>query len=77
LKPSLSTACWCSPDQAGDGELAEKLEARGFSAAPLNGDIPQPQRERTIARLKAATSISSSRRTLRPAVSMWIAWVTW
>jgi ATP-dependent RNA helicase DeaD len=34
-------------------ELAEKLEARGFSAAPLNGDIPQPQRERTIARLKA------------------------
>ena len=34
-------------------ELAEKLEARGFSAAPLNGDIPQPQRERTVARLKA------------------------
>ncbi|MEA3172759.1 MAG: ATP-dependent helicase DeaD [Gammaproteobacteria bacterium] len=34
-------------------ELAEKLEARGFGAAPLNGDIPQPQRERTVARLKA------------------------
>src|SRR5271170_2417137 len=34
-------------------ELAEKLEARGFSAAPLNGDIPQPQRERTVARLKS------------------------
>jgi ATP-dependent RNA helicase DeaD len=34
-------------------ELAEKLEARGFAAAPLNGDIPQPQRERTVARLKA------------------------
>jgi ATP-dependent RNA helicase DeaD len=34
-------------------ELAEKLEARGFSAAPLNGDIPQAQRERTVARLKA------------------------
>lgn len=34
-------------------ELAEKLEARGFSAAPLNGDIPQSQRERTIARLRA------------------------
>jgi ATP-dependent RNA helicase DeaD len=34
-------------------ELAEKLEARGFSAAPLNGDIPQPLRERTVARLKA------------------------
>src|ERR1700728_1173978 len=34
-------------------ELAEKLEARGFAAAPLNGDIPQAQRERTVARLKA------------------------
>jgi ATP-dependent RNA helicase DeaD len=34
-------------------ELAEKLEARGFSAAPLNGDIAQPLRERTIARLKS------------------------
>jgi ATP-dependent RNA helicase DeaD len=34
-------------------ELAEKLEARGFAAAPLNGDIAQPLRERTIARLKA------------------------
>jgi ATP-dependent RNA helicase DeaD len=34
-------------------ELAEKLEARGFSAAALNGDIPQPLRERTVARLKS------------------------
>src|SRR6266481_3823867 len=34
-------------------ELAEKLEARGFAAAPLNGDIPQPQRERSVPRLKA------------------------
>jgi len=34
-------------------ELSEKLEARGFAAAPLNGDIPQPQRERTVARLKS------------------------
>jgi ATP-dependent RNA helicase DeaD len=33
-------------------ELAEKLEARGFAAAPLNGDIPQAQRERTVQRLK-------------------------
>jgi ATP-dependent RNA helicase DeaD len=33
-------------------ELAEKLEARGFAAAPLNGDIPQAHRERTVARLK-------------------------
>ncbi|HTY50869.1 MAG TPA: DEAD/DEAH box helicase [Steroidobacteraceae bacterium] len=34
-------------------ELAERLTARGFNAAELNGDVPQPQRERTIARLKA------------------------
>jgi ATP-dependent RNA helicase DeaD len=33
-------------------ELAERLEARGFSAAAINGDIQQQQRERTIARLK-------------------------
>ncbi len=33
-------------------ELAEKLEARGFSAAPLNGDIQQSQREATVNRLK-------------------------
>jgi len=32
--------------------LAEKLEARGYAAAPLSGDIPQIQRERTIDRLK-------------------------
>jgi len=35
-------------------DLAERLEARGFSVAALHGDIPQQQRERTIARLKAA-----------------------
>ncbi|MEI8299360.1 MAG: DEAD/DEAH box helicase [Pseudomonadota bacterium] len=34
-------------------ELAEKLEARGFSAAALNGDILQAQRERTVAALKS------------------------
>ena len=33
-------------------ELAEKLEARGYDAAALNGDIPQKQRERTIQQLK-------------------------
>ncbi|MDF1582803.1 MAG: DEAD/DEAH box helicase [Methyloprofundus sp.] len=33
-------------------ELAEKLEARGFSAAAINGDLAQAQREKTIARLK-------------------------
>jgi ATP-dependent RNA helicase DeaD len=34
-------------------ELAEKLEARGFSAAALNGDLLQAQRERTVAALKS------------------------
>ena len=33
-------------------ELAEKLQARGFAAAAINGDIHQSQRERTIAMLK-------------------------
>jgi len=33
-------------------ELAEKLQARGYSAAALNGDIQQKQRERTIEDLK-------------------------
>ncbi|HEY5672506.1 MAG TPA: DEAD/DEAH box helicase [Malonomonas sp.] len=33
-------------------ELAEKLEARGFSSAALNGDMTQMLREKTIERLK-------------------------
>ena len=33
-------------------ELAEKLEARGYAAEPLNGDISQAARERTITRLQ-------------------------
>lgn len=33
-------------------ELAEKLQARGYTAAPLNGDMPQSQRERTVDQLK-------------------------
>src|SRR5271165_1192015 len=33
-------------------EVAERLRARGFNAAAINGDIPQSQRERTIAALK-------------------------
>lgn len=34
-------------------ELAEKLEARGYAASALNGDMNQQLRERTIERLKA------------------------
>ncbi len=33
-------------------ELAEKLEARGFASATLNGDMSQAMRERTVERLK-------------------------
>ncbi len=33
-------------------EVAEKLRARGFAAAAINGDIAQAQRERTITALK-------------------------
>ncbi|GAA3631270.1 DEAD/DEAH box helicase [Kineosporia mesophila] len=34
-------------------ELAERLRARGFSAAAINGDLAQQQRERTIDQLKS------------------------
>jgi ATP-dependent RNA helicase DeaD len=33
-------------------DLAGKLEARGFSAAPLSGDVDQKTRERTVNRLR-------------------------
>lgn len=33
-------------------ELAERLEARGFAATALNGDMQQKERERTVARFK-------------------------
>ncbi len=36
-------------------ELSEKLESRGFSCAPLNGDMTQALREKTVERLKAGT----------------------
>lgn len=36
-------------------DLAERLRARGFSAAAINGDIVQAQRERTINQLKNGT----------------------
>lgn len=36
-------------------ELAEKLSARGHAVEPLNGDIPQASRERTVERLKKGT----------------------
>ncbi|MFT4235870.1 MAG: DEAD/DEAH box helicase [Microbacterium sp.] len=32
--------------------LAEKLRARGYSAAAINGDVPQVQRERAVGQLK-------------------------
>lgn len=36
-------------------ELAERLEARGYAAAALNGDMPQKQREQMVDRLKKGT----------------------
>jgi ATP-dependent RNA helicase DeaD len=36
----------------GTEELADKLAARGFAAAAINGDMAQQQRERTIGQLK-------------------------
>ncbi|OGS36655.1 MAG: ATP-dependent RNA helicase [Elusimicrobia bacterium RIFOXYB2_FULL_49_7] len=36
-------------------EIAERLQARGYAAAPLNGEIPQKQRERTVDQLKKGT----------------------
>ncbi len=33
-------------------QLAQRLEARGFSAAALNGDVPQKNREQIVERLK-------------------------
>ena len=34
-------------------ELADKLEARGYAAAAMNGDMPQKQREQMVNKLKA------------------------
>jgi ATP-dependent RNA helicase DeaD len=34
-------------------DLADRLQARGFAAEALNGDVAQAQRERTVAQLKA------------------------
>jgi ATP-dependent RNA helicase DeaD len=34
-------------------EIAEKLRARGYSAAAINGDVAQPVREKTINQLKS------------------------
>ncbi|MES2072769.1 MAG: DEAD/DEAH box helicase [Pseudomonadota bacterium] len=41
-----------SRTKLGTEELAGKLQARGFSAAAINGDVQQQQRERTIQQLK-------------------------
>jgi ATP-dependent RNA helicase DeaD len=34
-------------------DLAERLQARGFAAVALNGDVPQALREKTVSQLKA------------------------
>ena len=44
----------------GADELAERLEARGFAAAALHGDMSQTQRERRIERLRERRRSRSS-----------------
>src|SRR5688572_19915243 len=39
--------------KTGSAELAEKLEARGFAAVAMHGDMSQPLREAVIRRLRA------------------------
>jgi ATP-dependent RNA helicase DeaD len=39
--------------KTGSAELAEKLEARGFAAVAMHGDMSQPLRESVIRRLRA------------------------
>lgn len=39
--------------KVGSSELANKLEARGYSAEAINGDMPQSARERVITRLRS------------------------
>jgi len=41
--------------KTGSAELASKLEARGYAAAAMNGDMAQALRERVIGRLKRKT----------------------
>lgn len=36
----------------GTEELADKLQARGFAATAINGDVPQPMRERAVQKLR-------------------------
>ena len=36
-------------------ELAERLEARGYAAAAMNGDMPQKHREQMVSRLKSGS----------------------
>ncbi|WP_018599004.1 DEAD/DEAH box helicase [Mycobacterium sp. 155] len=51
VEPFDATIVFVRTKQATE-EVAERLKARGFSAAAINGDIAQAQRERTIASLK-------------------------
>jgi len=51
VEPFEAMIVFVRTKQATD-ELAERLRARGFSAAAINGDVPQAQREKTIAALK-------------------------
>jgi ATP-dependent RNA helicase DeaD len=51
VEPSEAMIVFVRTKQATE-EVAGRLSARGFSAAAINGDVPQAQRERTIAALR-------------------------
>ena len=58
-------------------DLAQRLEARGFAASALNGDMEQRQREQTdCSSSRTARSTSSSPPTWRRAASTWSAFRT-
>lgn len=48
----LEAAIIFSRTKLGTTELAEKLQARGYAAAALNGDMPQSQRKQVVDRIK-------------------------
>jgi hypothetical protein len=58
-------------------EIAERLEARGYAAAALNGDMNQQMRERVIEQLKSGALDTWWPPTWRPEVSTWTASATW
>ncbi len=51
-EPTLDAALVFVRTKTATTEIADKLEARGYAAAALNGDLTQPLRERVVDQLK-------------------------